>query len=75
MNELEWRAKRDDRTLRYAGRRLDPERWIHITNDPDYAGQYDGQVSVLTLTNLLARMSPSVAIDAQHAPQVRMSPP
>ncbi len=63
MNEQTWRDERDDRTLRYAGRRLDPLRWIHVMLDEEYAAGYDGQVAVLTLVNLLARMTPSVAID------------
>jgi molybdopterin/thiamine biosynthesis adenylyltransferase len=62
MNEQQWRQQRDDRTLRYAERRLDPERWIVITSDPEYLQRYEGQVAMLTATNLLGRMSPSVAL-------------
>lgn len=63
MNEQQWRAERDDRTLRYAHRRLDPDRWIIITVEPEYLQQYEGQVALLTAATLLGRMSPSVALN------------
>lgn len=63
MNERAWRDERDDRSLRYAGRRLDPQRRIHVTLEQDHAAEYAGQVAALTLVNLLARMTPSVGID------------
>ncbi len=53
---------------------MDPERWIHITAEPGYVARYDGQVALLTLTNLLARMTPSVAIDAPYVPLVEPLP-
>lgn len=62
MDERQWRNERDDRTLRYAGRRLDLDRWITVTADGAYAESYEGQVAILTATNLLGRMSPSVAL-------------
>ena len=72
MNEHEWRSERDSRSLRYAGRVLNPERWITLRADPSYAARYDGQVAILTAANLLGRMSPAVALDI---PQVPMVPP
>lgn len=68
MNEEQWRAERDDRTLRYAGRRLDPNRWIAIRAPLCYVGRYDGQVALLTAANLLGRMSPSIALSFPDAP-------
>jgi len=71
MDEQRWRRERDDRSLRYAGRVLDPERWITLTADPDYLERYDGQVALLTATNLLGRMTPSVALSF---PDTRLHP-
>jgi molybdopterin/thiamine biosynthesis adenylyltransferase len=68
MDEEQWRRKRDDRSLRYAGRRLDANRWITFTADEDYAHRYDGQVALVTATNLLGRMTPSVALAFPDAP-------
>lgn len=63
MNENTWRRKRNDRTLRYAGRTLDDSHWICIKVAPDYAEQFDGQVATLVLVNLLGRMTPAIALD------------
>lgn len=71
MNEQRWRRERDDRSHRYAGRVLDPERWITLTADSDYLERYDGQVALLTATNLLSRMTPSVALGF---PDIRLHP-
>lgn len=68
MNEAEWRAERDSRTLRYAGRVLDPARWILLRADPAYAERYDGQVAILTAANLLGRMTPALALDIPSVP-------
>lgn len=68
MSEENWRRERDDRTLRYAGRRLDPDRWISITAPLSYVWRYDGQVALLTATNLLGRMTPSLALSFPDAP-------
>jgi hypothetical protein len=68
MNEREWRAARDSRSIRYAGRVLDPERPVLLRADPSYAARYDGQVAVLMAANLLARMTPSVAVDIPAVP-------
>ncbi len=62
MKEQEWRQQRDDRTLRYAQRCLDSERWIAITAAPEYLRSYEGQVALLTTANLLGRMTPAVAL-------------
>jgi len=62
MNELEWRNHRDSRTIRYAGRRLEPNRWINLVGDARYLETYAGQVATITLVNLLSRMTPSVAL-------------
>ena len=68
MNEEQWRRERDDRTLRYAGRRLDPNRWIAITAPRFHVQRYDNQVALLTAANLLGRMSPSIALSFPDAP-------
>jgi hypothetical protein len=62
MNEEQWRRERDDRTLRYAERRLDPGRFIAITARRDHVCRYDGQVALITLCNLLSRMTPSIGL-------------
>lgn len=62
MDEQQWRKDRDDRTLRYAERCLDANRWIIFTADSDYASSYEGQIALLTAANLLGRMSPSIAL-------------
>ena len=43
MNEETWRAERDNRSLRYAGRVLDPNRWVVLTADPAYARASTGR--------------------------------
>ena len=68
MNKKEWRRERDDRTLRYAGRVLNPDRWITITAPLSYVRRYDGQVALLTAANLLGRMSPSIVLSFPDAP-------
>lgn len=68
MNEQAWRDERDDRTLRYSARRLDPNRWIVLTVEPEYLGSYEGQVALITAANLLGRMSPSVALSIPDIP-------
>lgn len=68
MDEEHWRRERDDRSLRYAGRRLDANQWITLTADEDYDHRYDGQVALLTATNLLGRMTPSVALGFPDVP-------
>ena len=70
MNEQKWRKERDSRSLRYAGRVLDPEDWIILQADQDYATRYDGQVAIITAASLLGRMSPAVALDIPSVPLV-----
>ena len=70
MNEQNWRKERDSRSLRYAGRVLNPEVWIILRADEDYATRYDGQVAIMTAANLLGRMSPAVALDIPSVPLV-----
>jgi len=74
MTEQAWRTARDSRSLRYAGRVLDPERWILLRTDAAHAARYDGQVAVLTAANLLARMTPAVALDIPRVPIVAPLP-
>ncbi len=74
MSDDGWYGERDDRMLRYAGRRLDQSRWIAIRVEPVYARRYAGQVAVLTAANLLGRMSPSVALDLPDVPIVEPLP-
>jgi hypothetical protein len=42
---------------------LDHDRWILLRAESDYAARYEGQVAVLVAANLMARMTPSVAVD------------
>ena len=70
MKGQNWRRKRNDRSLRYAGRVFDPDHWITLSADRRYAERYDGQVAILTAVNLLGRMSPSVALDVPAVPIV-----
>lgn len=72
--EQEWRKERDDRSLRYAGRVFDRNRWIVVSVELDYASRYDGQVAILTAANLLGRMTPSVALDVPSVPLVAPLP-
>lgn len=58
-----WYRRRNDRMLRYAGRVLDPARWIALRADPAFASTYQGQVALLTAANLLGRMTPSLVLD------------
>lgn len=74
MNEYEWRLERDSRSMRYAGRVLDPARWIVLSADRKYAAQYDGQVAILTAANLLGRMSPAIRLDVPEVPIVPQLP-
>lgn len=75
MNEEQWRAERDDRPLRYPnGRVLDPKRRILLRADLDSAVRYDGQVEILTLANLLGRMTPAVGFDIPDVPIVAPLP-
>jgi hypothetical protein len=67
MADGNWYRERNDRSLRYAGRVLPPERPIILKVSPQYATRYDGQVAVLVAANLLARMTPAVAFDVPDA--------
>lgn len=68
MKEEQWRNERDDRTLLYAKRRLDPNRWTALTAPFSHVERYDCQVWLLTAANLLSRMSPSVALSFPDTP-------
>lgn len=74
MNEAAWRAERDSRSLRYAGRVLDPHRWVLLRADPAYAARYDGQVAILVAANLFGRMTPALALDIPTVPIVEPLP-
>lgn len=74
MNEAAWRAERDSRSLRYAGRVLDPSRWVLLCADPSYAARYDGQVAILVAANLFGRMTPALALDIPAVPIVEPLP-
>lgn len=62
MDKQHWYDERDNRTLRYAARRLDHARWVSITASPEYLATFDGQVAAIVAGNLLGRMTPSVAL-------------
>jgi hypothetical protein len=68
MDKQQWYDGRDDRTLRYASRRLDHRRWIAITASPETLRRFDGQAAILTATNLLGRMTPSIALAFPDVP-------
>ena len=72
MREADWRNERDSRSIRYAGRVLDPDRWIVLSAAREYATRYDGQVAIQTAANLLGRMSPAIGLDI---PEVSIAPP
>ena len=74
MNEAAWRAERDSRSLRYAGRVLNPARWILLRADSDYAARYNGQVALLVAANLFGRMIPALALDIPAVPIVAPLP-
>ena len=74
MKEQDWRDERDSRTLRYAQRRLNPDAWVAIAATSEYVETYAGQVAAITLINLLARMTPSVALDVPAVPIVEPLP-
>ena len=74
MNEAMWRAERNSRSLRYAQRVLDPNRWVLLRADPGYASRYDGQVAILVAANLLGRMTPALALDIPAVPIVDRLP-
>jgi molybdopterin/thiamine biosynthesis adenylyltransferase len=63
MDKQRWYDERDNRTLRYAARRLDHGRWISMTASAEYLATYDGQVAALVACNLLGRMTPSIGLD------------
>jgi len=72
MSGTSWRRERNDRSLRYAGRVLPPDRTITIKLDGEFAARYDGQVTAIVAGNLLARMTPSLVFDV---PEVEVVPP
>jgi hypothetical protein len=72
MDAEQWYSRRDDRTRRYAGRVLSPNRSILLKLSPDSSRRYDGQVSAIVAANLLARMTPAVAV---AVPDVDIVPP
>lgn len=74
MNESTWRAKRNSRSLQYAGRVLPQDRRITVRADREYVREYDGQVTLLVVANLLARMTPSVSLDIPDVPVVEPLP-
>lgn len=74
MTATAWRRRRDDRTLRYSGRTLDSDRWIHLKLEDRYAERYDGQVAIITAATLLGRMTPSIALDIPPVPIVQPLP-
>jgi hypothetical protein len=59
-----WLNERNDRSLRYAGRILPPDRPVLLRLPAESAARYDSQVSVIVAATLLSRMTPAVAFDA-----------
>lgn len=73
MNNEAYYRERNDRVLRYPGaRRLDGDGWITLTADPVYVATYPGQVAAIVAGNLLARLTPHVALDV---PDVELCAP
>ena len=72
MTNPSWHRERNDRSLRYAGRVLPPNHPIHLALSEEYGRRYDGQVAAIVATNLLARMTPSVALSI---PDIDVAPP
>jgi molybdopterin/thiamine biosynthesis adenylyltransferase len=62
MDRQQWLNERDNRSLRYSNRRLDPNHWIAVTGESEYLRTYSGQAAAITACNLLSRMTPSVAV-------------
>jgi hypothetical protein len=58
-----WYRERNDRSLRYAGRILPPDRPILLKLPEESAASYDNQVSAIVATTLLSRMTPTLAFD------------
>lgn len=58
-----WYSERNDRSLRYAGRVLPPDRPILLRLSEESASSYDNQVSAIVATTLLSRMTPAVAFE------------
>ena len=46
MNDVAWHAYRNSRSIRYAGRVLNPSKNILIRAKHAYAERYDGQVEL-----------------------------
>lgn len=53
---------RNDRSMRYAGRVLAPEKTIAITVELEFLNSPAGQAATMVAANLLARMTPSVIL-------------
>jgi hypothetical protein len=75
MTAIDWYDKRDDRTMRYAGRRLDQQRRVCLRLSPADADSYAGQVCLFTAANLLGRMTPSITIDLPSQTGLDVVPP
>jgi len=73
MNDAGFLSRRNSRTNLYGrgARPLDPARWISLAIDPAYAETYAGQVALLTAANLIARMTPSLAIAVPDGMKIR----
>lgn len=68
MTADEFYSMRNDRSLRYAGRVLDPSRPIAITGSPEYLATRDGQTAAVVLANLLGRMTPNLFLSFADVP-------
>jgi hypothetical protein len=72
VQDVSWYRERNDRTLRYAGRILPPDRPVLLKADARYVSRYDGQVAAIVAANLLSRMTPALVLDL---PDVEVVPP
>jgi hypothetical protein len=69
-----WYGERNDRSLRYAGRVLPPDRVVTIKLDRAFGASYDGQVAAIVASNLLSRMTPSLVFDFPEVDIVKPLP-
>lgn len=74
LSAADWYSRRNDRQLRYAGRVLPLDKPIIVSLDSAYAETYAGQVAALVAVNLLARMTPAIAIDVPDVTLVEPLP-
>jgi hypothetical protein len=71
-NSKNWYSERNDRSIRYAGRVLPPDRPILLRLPEEFAANHDHQAAMIVAANLLSRMTPALAFDV---PRVDIAAP